>query len=60
MTVRLADAHYRKGASADDLAQLLNLADRESQQVAEAASEGNLVPAEGLARLLHANPPPSA
>jgi tetratricopeptide (TPR) repeat protein/transcriptional regulator with XRE-family HTH domain len=58
MTVRLADAHYRKGGSADDLAQLLNLADRESEQVAEAASEGNLVPAEALARLLHANRSP--
>jgi tetratricopeptide (TPR) repeat protein len=58
MTVRLADAHHRKGTSADDLAQLLSLTDREPQQLADSVLEGSALPAEALGRLLHVDPSP--
>ena len=58
MTVRLADAHHRKGTSADDLAQLLSLHDREPQQLADAVLEGNPLTAEALGRLIHVDPAP--
>ncbi len=58
MTVRLADAHHRKGTSADDLAALLSLHDREPQQLADAVLEGNPLTAEALGRLIHVDPAP--
>ena len=58
MTVRLADAHHRKGTSADDLAQLLSLRDREPQQLADAVWDGNPLTAEALGRLIHVDPSP--
>lgn len=58
MTGRLADAHHRKGTSAEDIAHLLSLADREPEHVAAALPEGHAPPAEGLGRFLFANRSP--
>jgi transcriptional regulator with XRE-family HTH domain/tetratricopeptide (TPR) repeat protein len=58
VTVRLADAHYRRGTTDDDLAKVLSLSESGPVPAPETASESNLLRLEAVARLLFATPSP--
>jgi tetratricopeptide (TPR) repeat protein len=55
-TLRLVDAHYRRGTREDDVGQALNLADRRPTKGPPTGTEDNHLQLEGLGRLMFANP----
>jgi transcriptional regulator with XRE-family HTH domain/tetratricopeptide (TPR) repeat protein len=57
-TGRLADAHYRRGSTDDDLARLLHPTDDGPVPPVRVAPESNPRQLEGVGRLLFANPSP--
>ncbi len=59
VAIRLADAHYRRGTSEEEMARSLGLTASGPVEGVAAGSERNLLPLEGLTRLLFANPSPS-